>query len=209
MPINWPDFSDPLLHRVTVCVRLQEESLLEKYGSTDIEWDARFGDGHWCHLLVDRFGESGDSESELLHFHVDVIRGFGASKPAPSHTIEDIVAEIESFLGKRGKGFLATCLKIPKDHWPTRGIIPAMSGIATESDECTLTLIGARMHIAGCDFDELDWRVDEDGNLLVTLDAFRDVDLDEDLLLTAVGFLREGLDRFVLGPDEAVHVTQE
>lgn len=209
MPVNWPDFSDPLLRHVSVCMRSRETSLLDKYEDTKIDWDAQYGDGFWCHLLIDKSAQDRSSELPGLHFHVDAVREIRPPKEAPNHKIDEIVPHIEAFFGTGATAFMAACFKIPKDCHPTRGIIPAMLGIATESDECTLTVSGARMSIAGCDFDELEWCLDTDENLLVTLDAFHDIEVHENFLQDAIDFLRDGLGRFVLGSDQAVHVIHD
>lgn len=209
MAVEFPDFSDPLLDRVSFCTYLTDESLLRRYsGAPAIEWDAKYGDDHWCHLLIDD-SKRANSDLPVLHFHVDAVRAFGPGKAPPNHDVEDILSELDAFVGLTAKSHVAVWFAIPKERRPKRGIVPAMAGIAVESDGYTLTLTGARMSISGGDFDQIEWREEEDGKLTVVLDAVLEVQIGDRFLLSATEFIREGLDRFLLGSSEAVHANQE
>jgi hypothetical protein len=195
MRIQLPSFSDPLLHRLQVCVITSDTSLVDRLKGISCDWDAQYGDDFWVHVEISL------SEADRIHFHVDAVRSFGAGKSAATSTVDEVLERIAIADGVEAKAWVGALYKFAEEQYPKKGIIPAIS-ITTEVAGTTLALTGAEISFQEGPFDELKWSMGSDGKLNVFLDALLPIKFDAELLLRAEKSLRSGLNRFVLSISE-------
>lgn len=197
MTIQLTRFEDDFLDRLSVCFRLRVgQELINRLPEVNgkIDWDSQYGNDYWLHLLIERWK---DEDDDCMHFHIDTVKQFSGRKAPANKTLEEITSTIDLFFDVKGSAWIRARFIIPKDNQPKTGIVPVMTGVKVEFGDSKAQITGGRLTIEGDDFDELIWRLDDSKGLVVDIDGFVDLAIDDTLLVNSATLLRSGLDKFL------------
>lgn len=198
MELMLPDFSDPHLWCVTLCCAFKTgESAQLPPVEKRTRLECRYGDGFWCRLICEPRGIA-DEDPGSIHLHVDVQRAFGSRKSEAKNQLSEVQEVLIKFLGCTGDVHVAATYRVPEANVPQTGLVRAFFGLATEQAGMQLTFRGATMAINEDGFDTLSWRID-DGELSSSLDAYLEVEIDQNTFTEVTEFVTERLRSLVLG----------
>ncbi|QDV17699.1 hypothetical protein Pan153_23530 [Gimesia panareensis] len=199
--MNLPEFVDGHLKRLLVCAYIESQdllALLNKFEDKRFDYDAKYSSDHWVHLIIEESERDNDIKGKI-HFHIEVKDSFGKDKAPPTSTIDELLDTASSFYGLKGRAWIKANYEIPEKEFGKSSIVNAFLGLQTESSGTRMLIDGMHLDVQDDQFDDIEWWQKSDGNIVVAIDAFVPVDINDDTMTKANDFLRDGVKRFILG----------
>lgn len=200
--MNLPDFAGERLQILTICCHMESPELLGRLQGNRFEGNALYGESHWAHLLTEVITTSGDEER--AHIHLDFTKSLRETNPPDICKIDELVEVVNSLRGQAGWAWVRARYIIPSDDFPRDGIVGVFLGMPTEAGGSTLSVQGMRLTTEDDDdeVDDIEWWQNREGNIVVEIDAFVPVSIDDVFLRDAEAVLSDGVNRYLLGLDD-------